>query len=139
MSAAPIVRRERPPLWALLRTALAVAFACSCGPRVVDLHPVTGDTFRFNPPPAATPPYGPFAANATAEGRFKALVAAWRTRLNAAGSPGGALAVVLDGHLRFAAGVGMREAERDEPITATTTVPHGVDQQDCSLQPPSCG
>jgi len=121
MRALPNVRRERALLWHLLGTALAVAFACSCGgPRVVQLHPVTGDTFRFNPPPPPTPPYGPFAATAAAEDRFNALVASWRTRLNASGSPGGAIAVVLDGHLRFAAGVGTRQAERDEPITATT-------------------
>ncbi|MEO8917616.1 MAG: serine hydrolase domain-containing protein [Polyangiaceae bacterium] len=74
----------------------------------------------MNPAPPPTPLYGPFAASASPEQRFDALVASWRTRLSAGGTPGGAIAIVLDGHLRFAAGVGTREAGREEPITATT-------------------
>jgi CubicO group peptidase (beta-lactamase class C family) len=103
-----------------------LAFTCACGgPSVVQLHPITGDTFgvegsRLKRALAPTPPYGPFAANASPEERFAALLASWRTRLTDGGSPGGAIAIVMDGHLRFAAGVGTREAGHDEPITATT-------------------
>lgn len=110
-----------------LALALALAaFACSCaGPSLVQLHPITGDSFalegsRFKRAPGPTPLYGPFAAKASPEQRFEALLAAWGPRLIASGSPGGALAIVMDGHLRFAAGVGTREAGHDEPITATT-------------------
>ncbi|HEY2514116.1 MAG TPA: serine hydrolase domain-containing protein [Polyangiaceae bacterium] len=110
--------------WKVVRAGLAIAslaLACSCGgPRIVQLHPVAGDTFGFKLPPPPTPLYGPFDANASAEKRFDGLVASWRARLKASGSPGGAIAVVMDGHLRFAAGVGTREAGRDEPILATT-------------------
>jgi CubicO group peptidase (beta-lactamase class C family) len=113
------VLRARLPLAAL-------AFACSCaGPRVVQLHPVTGDTFAFEgsrlkQASAPIPLFGPFAADASPEERFDALLASWGTRLTASGSPGGALAIVMDGHLRFAAGVGTREAGHHEPVTATT-------------------
>ncbi len=103
-----------------------LAFACSCaGPRIAQLHPITGDSFgwegsRMRRAPAPTPLYGPFAAKASPEQRFEGLMTAWGRRLAARGSPGGALAIVMDGHLRFAAGVGTREAGHDAPITATT-------------------
>jgi CubicO group peptidase (beta-lactamase class C family) len=103
-----------------------VALTCACGAtRSFELRPVTGDTFGlkpagFKPAPPPAPPYGPFAPGLAPEQRFDALQAAWRARLAQSGTPGGAIAIVLDGHLRFAAGVGTREAGRGEPITATT-------------------
>ena len=100
--------------------ALSIAFAGACGPTIVGLYPVSGDTFGFKPLPPPPPPYGPFDASLTPDKQFDALVAGWRTRLSANGTPGGAIAVVLDGQLRFAAGVGTRELGRDEPISATT-------------------
>jgi CubicO group peptidase (beta-lactamase class C family) len=106
--------------------AAALALACSCaGPRVVQLHPITGDTFAFEGSrlkraPAPIPLFGPFAGEASPQARFEALLATWGTRLTAGGSPGGALAVVVDGRLRFAAGVGTREVGHDQPITAAT-------------------
>lgn len=54
------------------------------------------------------------------EARFDALTEAWSERLRAQGVPGGALAVVIDGQLRFATGVGVRRAGSDLPVTRDT-------------------
>lgn len=113
--------RRAPSLRAWLALG-ALALLCACGsPRVFQLHPITGDTYTFKViKPWPYPPYGPFDAATTPEKRFDALVEKWRARLSDTGTPGGALAVVIDGHLRFSAGVGTRELGRDEPITAST-------------------
>lgn len=100
--------------------SLAIAFALAgCGPVVVQLHPMTGDTFTFGPGRSGAPePWGPFEGSD--EARFDALIARASERIEAAGVPGGAIAVVLDGELRFSAGVGTREAGRDAPVDAGT-------------------
>jgi CubicO group peptidase (beta-lactamase class C family) len=108
---------------AALRSAfvlVAVACVCSCAPSVYTLHPITGDTFGFQPPSPPSPPYGPFDVSLTPQKRFEKLVTTWRQRLAKSRDPGGAIAVVIDGHLRFAAGLGTREVGRHEPVTATT-------------------
>jgi len=85
----------------------------------MQLHPLTGDTFTLaDPAPPPHAPLGPFTGDG--EARFAQVLEAWRARLGDQHVPGGAIAIVLEGRLRFSGGVGTREAGRDEPITATT-------------------
>ncbi|MCC6523495.1 MAG: serine hydrolase [Polyangiaceae bacterium] len=104
----------------LMRWVLALSFLLvGCVSRVLQLHPFTGDTFTIGEPVEPRgKPLGPFSGDETE--RFAQLLERWRPHLDRARIPGGAIAIVLDGHLRLSAGIGVREAGHDAPVTATT-------------------
>ena len=52
--------------------------------------------------------------------RFRDLLDVYRAQLDAAGVPGGALAIIRDGELAFAEGVGVRRQGSDESVDADT-------------------
>ncbi|MBK9258730.1 MAG: beta-lactamase family protein [Polyangiaceae bacterium] len=108
----------RRALFFLLCTVMA-AFLTGCAPRELELRPITGHTFSALHTPPDEPTYGPLDAQ-NDEQRFRILTSRWHDRLRARGVPGGAIAVVLDGKLRFSAGVGVRRVDQNAPVTATT-------------------
>lgn len=103
----------------VLLAGAALGVGAGCGPAVLPLYPVTGDTFALAlPPRAPADALGPFEGDD--EARFERLVARWRDRLDDRDAPGGAIAVVIDGRLRFSAGVGAQELGSHAPVTAAT-------------------
>lgn len=111
--------RARGPAWDAVRRALLLLLLTGCGPVVAQLHPVSADAFTFGARPHSPHvPFGPFEG--TPEERFGQLVSRARERLDGASVPGGAIAIVLDGHLAFSTGVGTRERGLDAPVGART-------------------
>jgi CubicO group peptidase (beta-lactamase class C family) len=55
-----------------------------------------------------------------AEGRYRAFAERIAAQLQAAGVPGGALAIVEQGRLAFATGLGVRKADQPQPVGADT-------------------
>src|SRR5690606_19517301 len=102
---------------ALVATSVLVVFLSGCASGAVFLRPVGGRSFRAVNQPSPEP-LGRFEGDD--EARFEALAAAWHERLRAKGVPGGALAVVIDGELRFATGVGVQRLGSDLPVTRDT-------------------
>lgn len=103
----------------LLFCVLMAAFSTGCGPRMLTLRPISGHSFSAFPNPPEEPAYGPFNAQ-TDDERFRILTSLWSDRLRERKIPGGAIAIVLDGQLRFATGVGVRRVDQNAPVTAAT-------------------
>lgn len=83
------------------------------------LLPVGGRTFSAFPNSPQEPAYGPLEARDDDE-RFRMLTSKWRDRLQERRIPGGAIAIVLDGKLRFATGVGVRRVDQNASVDAST-------------------
>ncbi|MGC4094874.1 MAG: serine hydrolase domain-containing protein [Polyangiaceae bacterium] len=82
------------------------------------LYQVSGSLFGFKPPPPRERyRYGPFDG-LSRDARFERLLGRLRERLAQKHVPGAAVAVVLDGHLAYASGVGLLRAGREEPVRA---------------------
>ncbi len=110
-------REAHAGLRGLVASSVAVVVLSGCASGAVFLRPVGGRSFSALSQPSPEP-IGPFEGDD--EARFEALSEAWHERLRARGVPGGALAVVIDGELRFAAGVGVRRLGSDLPVTRDT-------------------
>jgi len=89
------------------------------------LYPAAGDQFVLFAPAPPPPPSPPLTG--TAAQRFDAIVADWQRRLTEAGVPGGALAVVVDGKLAYAAGVGVVGPGDTAAVTTDTLFRLGSD------------
>jgi CubicO group peptidase (beta-lactamase class C family) len=85
------------------------------------LHQVAWDQFTLADVKQSSPP-PPIAAAADADdaAKFGALVTYLQGQLTAAHVPGAAVAVLLDGRLAFEAGIGVRRAGGDAPVTPGT-------------------
>jgi CubicO group peptidase (beta-lactamase class C family) len=99
---------------------LALGAAGCAHPADAQLHQVTGELFSLHSVRDQPFRSGPFAPESTAEARFAQLTARFGERLRGAHTPGGALAVVVDGQLRFSAGVGLLRADGALPVHAET-------------------
>jgi len=104
----------------LALVAVFVVGSIGCAhPSRFPLYAVDGDQFALTAAPP-DPPAPPAIEGNTDRERFDALVADWRARLGEAGVPGGAIAVVVDGKLAFAAGVGVTGAGGHDAVTPDT-------------------
>jgi len=95
---------------------LALGAAGCAHPADAQLHQVTGEIFSLRAVREQPSHYGPFPPQSTLAQRFTQLTALLGERLSGAHTPGGALAVVLDGQLRFSTGVGRLRADSALPV-----------------------
>jgi CubicO group peptidase (beta-lactamase class C family) len=102
-------------LRALAMIATVVAVGACASPRA-RLYPVSGAIFALR-----SMPERPSAVEVPARGtdpeKFEALLRAWRQELEATATPGGAVAVIIDGKLAFARGLGVRRRSAGHPVT----------------------
>ncbi|HET9930089.1 MAG TPA: serine hydrolase domain-containing protein [Polyangiaceae bacterium] len=111
--------RSRSLAWLQFLVALLVLVWGAAGrASPQELHQVSGSVFSFSPLPWQSPfRYGPFD-KLSPDARFARLMARFRERLQTKHVPGGSVAIVLDGHLAYSAGVGLLRSEGEARVSA---------------------